>query len=217
MKQTVLAFRSWFVLILLPSFAVALMLLLFIYSLNLFGSEEWWKGLESPIKYEKVAPVSSLKGCFVTFPAAEVCVNHSVVCCEATMDLYPFVNVVLRWKEKLEIICIPSANWNWRVKVWLMLQSGLKDMIGTSKTKNASATSSRWKPHRGNLWMITAWFHEWYVCFIVFCLKPFVFAASHFPPECQTIIPKVAIFVLIFTPNVSWTFIHHHGALSQEG
>lgn len=120
------------------------------------GSEEWWKGLESQIKQEKVASVSPLKGFSVTFPAAEVCVSHWVVCCEAAMDLYPFANVVLKWEIGN---CLHFASklgfkhWGMKGKVWLTLQSDLKDVISTSKLKNASATWSR-----GNLWTKTAWF-----------------------------------------------------------
>lgn len=55
------------------------------------GSHEWWKGW-SLRQNRKVAPVSSHEGFSFTFPSAEVCVNHWVLCltCEARSHLYNF-------------------------------------------------------------------------------------------------------------------------------
>lgn len=127
-----LAFNSLFEFRLLPSFAVAVMWLLFIYSLILLGLMNDGKGW-SLRQNRKVAPVSSLEGFSFTFPSAEVCVDHCVLCFELTrMDLYTFVllSPLLLLNSKLENgfhfpSKLGSKHWTegtvgCKLKVWLV-------------------------------------------------------------------------------------------------
>lgn len=132
MKQNHVGFQQ-FDLIWLPFFAVALMWCFFFLVclfclIYLFTPRSCWvswmmeKGW-SLRQNRKVAPVSSLEGFSFTFPLAEVCVSHCVLCFYANMwnqdgSVHPLafsLRPLLLWNYKFSKNkrIISPANWDW--------------------------------------------------------------------------------------------------------
>lgn len=161
------------------------MLLSCIYSLIPLGLMNDGKGW-SLRQNRKVAPVSSHEGFPFTFPSAEVCVNHWVLCfwltCEARSDLYTFccfASSFLLSNYELEnglhfFSEMGSKHWvevteGWELEVWLIdTVRSWRDIIGTSKMKIASAISTWQKSQRKpiRLWV------AYDVSLIILCYKP---------------------------------------------